>query len=556
MLIKNKINWVSAFVTWMTIFHSSQSQAIANKLTISKQQILHVGNGAEPKELDTAIATGLIEAHILDNLFEGLTTIDPFTTEPIPGVAESWTLSQDAKTYTFKIRKNALWSDGKEITADDFVWSWTRVLNPTTASEYAYQLYYVKNAESFNKGKMKDPKQLGFKVLDKYTLQVQLENPTPFFLRLTAFHTLYPTPKHVIEKFPGQDWTRDSHIVSNGAFKLAEWKLNQHVKLVANENYWDKSAVQLKEIYVYPTENIDTEEKNFTAGKIHMTFTVPALRIPFYKDMISKKPDAYHVFKADPFLAVYFYRFNVTRKPMDNPMVRRALALTIDRKLLVENVLKGGQTPARSFTPPVANYSFKGNLPESVSDKDIKEAKNLLTQAGYPDGKNMPKIEILYNTDADNKRIAVAIQGMWKKNLGIDVGLFNQEWKVYLDSQNKLNYDIARARWVGDYPDPNTFLDMFVTNGGNNNTGWSNKQYDEWIAKAAAQKDQGLRYEAFKKAEEILMKELPVVPIYIFTNTKLVSEKVKMYNPKTKEISAWKSDIMDRQNYKYYVMAD
>lgn len=524
------------------------------KYVLAKDQSLVIGNGAEPKELDPALATGDVEAHVLDNLFEGLVALDHETLQPIPAMAESWTVSPDGKKYVFKIRPNARWSDGKEITAEDFVWSWERALTPMTAAEYAYQLYYIKNGEKFNKGQIKDPKQLGVKATDKLTLEVELENPTPFFLQLAAFHTLNVVPKHVVTKFSGQDWTKEGNLVSNGPYKLKEWKLNRHIILVPNEYYWDKDAVKLTQLTFSPTENADTEEKMFISGKLHMTSTVPTLRIPYYRAQENKNVDAYHPFKLTPQLASYFYRFNVKRKPTDDLRVRRALSLAIDRKAIVERILQGGQTPATSFTPPVMGYSFKGDMPDTVTPAAIAEAKKLLAEAGYPDGKGLPSIEILYNTNEAHKKIAVAIQDMWKKNLGIDAVLFNQEWKVYIDAQRKMNFTVSRSGWIGDYPDPNTFLDMFLTNGGNNLTGWSNKDYDENIHLAGQTLDQQKRFEYFHKAEAILLKELPVLPIYFYTKNTLVSEHMKRF--KDGKIVDWTSNIINRLTLKNVVVAD
>lgn len=528
----------------------------SNKPVLAKEQILRIGNAVEPKEIDPAIATGAPEGHIIEALFEGLTSVGPFSTDPVPGVAESWTVSPDGLKYIFKIRKNAKWSDGKALTAEDFVYSWTRVLEPKLASEYAYQLYYIKNGEAFNLGKIKDPKQLGVKALDAYTLEVQLEHPTAFFLYLTAFQTLYPTPKHVLDKFPDLNWTRPENMVCNGPFKLAEAKMHQHLKLVPNEYYWQKEAVKLKEIYIYPIENKYTEEKTFVAGQIHMTSNVPAMRVPYYESLPKNDAKTYNPFRAEPLYGLYYYRFNTTRKPFNDPRVRRALALTIDRKEIVDKIIRGGKMPATSFTPPFGAYEFKGHLPLQMTDEVLQEAKKLLAQAGYAEGKNFPKVDILYDTDEDNKRIAVAIQQMWHKNLGIHVGLYNQEWKVYLESLRKLDFDIGRSRWLADYPDPNTFLDLSVTNGGNNNTGWSNKSYDESIQKAALTVDAKQRFSLLKNAEDILMKELPVIPIFYYTNTRLVAKNVKIFNPKTNELSEWKSDIMDRMFFKYYALSE
>ncbi|MEZ4743078.1 MAG: peptide ABC transporter substrate-binding protein [Bdellovibrionota bacterium] len=534
---------------------ATPSMAVTGNWKLAKNQVLRLGNGAEPKELDPAKATGAPEGKILDSIFEGLVTLDPYTMEPVPGVAESWSLSKDGKTYTFKIRKDAKWSDGKPLTANDFVWSWKRALSPKIASEYAYQLYYLKDGESYNKGKATADK-VGVSAKDKQTLVVTLESPTPFFLRLCAFRTLYPTPRHVVEKYPDQEWTKEEHIVSNGPFKLVEWKINRHIKVVKNPNYWDAKSIKLNEAYFMPIEQQDTAEKTFFAGGLDLTTTVPSLKIPSYKKEIAKHPGEYHPYKSNPYLGVYYYRFNVTKKPTNDVRVRRALAMTVDRKLIVERVTRGGQIPATSFTPPnTAGYTFKGELPVSVTPEVIKEAKKLLADAGYPNGKGLPPIEILYNTNEDHKKVAIAIQSMWKKNLGIDVKLYNQEWKVYLDSQQKMNYTISRAGWIGDYPDPNTFLDMWLTGGGNNQTGWSNKKYDSLIAEAKLLTSTKERYGKFMEAEKILLDELPVLPIYIYTNNRLVSEKLKMFG-KDGKLTEWTPNIEDKLFLKNYALVN
>ncbi|MBP6217363.1 MAG: peptide ABC transporter substrate-binding protein [Oligoflexales bacterium] len=552
MKIDKFFNLFAFFLLWSTLFaKESPPQARPE----SQKQIIRIGNSAEPKVLDPALATGAIEAHIIDNLFEGLTTIDPYTGEPLPGAASSWTISPDGLNYTFTLRKNLCWSDGTKLTAEDFRWAWVRALEPKTASEYGYQLYPVKNAEAFNKGELKDPFQLGIHVVDTQTLNVNLEHPTPYFLRLTAFQTLYPTPKHLISK--NNNWTDATRMVSNGPFKLAEWSINKHIKLVSNPYYWDKDQVKLKEAYFLPIENGDTEEKNFLSGDLDITSTVPALRLQHYRTQQKDKlANVWNPLKTNPFLAVYFYRLNVTKPPLNNIKVRKALAMTIDRKLLVERVTRGGQIPYTAFTPPIDTYSTPGKLDISPSAKTIEAAQKLLAEAGYPNGQGMPPLDILYFNNEDEKKIAIAIQQMWNKSLHINVGLFNQEWKVYLDRQLKLDYTIARSRWIGDYPDPNTFLDMFVTNGGNNQTGWSNKDYDHLIRQAALEPDPHKRNELFQKNENILLEELPVIPIFIFTNIRLIAPYVQMFKPGTHDITEWKSDIMDRIFLKYYVITN
>lgn len=524
----------------------------------ANEQVLKVSNGTEPKELDPTTCTGVPESHIVDNIFEGLTSLDPYTLEPVPGVAESWSISGDGLVYTFKLRKDSKWSDGTPLTARDFVWSWQRTLSPETASEYAYQLYYLKNGRSINQGQTADPNLLGAKAVDSHTLKVTLENPTPYFLRLTSFHTLFPVPRHVIEKYPeDKEWTRAGNLVSNGPFKLTEWELNTHVKIEPNEHYWDRGMVKLQAIYYYPIENQNTEEKTFMAGDLHMTSSVPTMKVDTYKAQIKRDPNKYHPYKSNPYLGTYYYRFNVTKKPFNDPRVRRAFAMTVDRKMLVERVLRGGQDPAVTFTPPgIGGYTFENpDLPVSVTPAIIAKAKGLLAEAGYPEGRGMPKIEILYNTNEGHKKIAIAIQQMWKQNLGIDVGMYNQEWKVYLNTQRQLDYEISRAGWIGDYDDPNTFLDMYVTDGGNNQTGWANPEYDKLIRTAGETVDPQERHRIFQEAESLLLTELPVLPIYTYTRQTLIAKALKMFK-RDGTITEWQPNITDRWIFKHYVLVD
>ena len=520
----------------------------------SHENFVLIGNGTEPKGLDPSLVTGVPESHILDNMFEGLTSRDPITLQPLPGVAESWSISEDNKTYTFHLRKNARWSDGVALTAEDFKWSFLRALSFQLASPYAYQLYPIKNAEAFNTQKIKDPTQVGIKVLDAHTLQLELERPTPYFLYLTSFHTLYPTPRHVIEKHPDQEWTRAEYMVSNGAFKLAEWNLNQHIKIITNPMYWDHARIKIAGAYFYPIENADTEIRNFEAGSLHMTERVPSMKIPLFKREIAKSPNAYHPFKITPYLGTYFFRFNTKKPPLNDVRVRRALMLTVDRKMLVEHITLGGQIPSRSFTPPnTAGYTYPPTLPETVTEAELKEARTLLAQAGFPEGKGFPKLDLLYNNGDDHKKICVAVQQMWRKNLGVEVGLLNQEWKVFLNSVHTGEYALARAGWIGDYPDPNTFLDMWVQNGGNNETFWSDPEYDRLIDLAAATLDPQARYGHFREAEKILLDKLPILPIYTYTKVGMISPKLKMLDELGKQME-WTSNITQQIFLKYYIL--
>ena len=392
-----------------------------------RKQILYLGNGGEPSELDPYLVTGVPEHRILQSLFEGLATEDPVDLHPVPGVAKSWDISPDRKVYTFHLREDAKWSNGEPIVARDFLESYKRMLTPSLAAEYSYMHFVVKNAEAYNQGKITDFSQVGYQALDDHTFQVTLENPTPYFLSLITHESWHPVHLPTIRKYGdpylrGSKWTRPGRFVGNGSFMLAKWRVNDSIVVRKSPTYWDRDRVRLNEIHFMPIESDDTEERAFRSGQLHVTETLPITKIDFYKTHYPQ------YLKIEPFLGSYFYDINVTKPPLNDKRIRRALALTIDRESLVEDVLRGGQLPGYYLTPPgTAGYTCRTQVREN-----IPEAKRLMAEAGYPDGKGFPTIELLYNTLEAHRIIAESIQQMWKKNLGIDVQLVNQEWKVYL----------------------------------------------------------------------------------------------------------------------------
>lgn len=523
-----------ALLATFTSCSKRNHQTVVSKAT--QAQVLHQNNGTEPADLDPHIVTGVPEHHILAALFEGLVDEDPKDLSPVPGVAESWKVSKDGKVYTFYLNKNAKWSNGDPLTAHDFVYSWRRVLTPSLAGEYAYMLHYVKNAEAYNKGEIKDFSKVGAKALDDYTFQVTLRSKTPFFLYVLQHYATFPVHRATIEKFGkidtrGSKWTRPGNMVSNGAFQLETWELNKVITVKRNPHYWDSKTVKLNGIHFHPIESQQTEERMFRAGELHVSHEIPINKIEVYK---KENPE---LIRISPYLGTYFYRVNVTKPPLNDVKVRRALSMSVDRKQIVEKVSKGGQLPSHTFTPPgTSGYTAKATVPFN-----IEKAKALLAEAGYPNGKGFPSIEILYNTSENHKVIAEAVQQMWKKNLNISVTLANQDWKVYLSSQRTLDYGICRAGWIGDYPDPNTFLDMFVTGGGNNDTGWSNKKYDQLIAQAGRADTQAQRFKIFQEAEKILLEHSPVIPIYTYTRVFLISP----------DVQGWHPTILDHHPYKH-----
>jgi oligopeptide transport system substrate-binding protein len=495
----------------------------SNIVSGNRQQILHWGNGTEPQELDPHIVTGVPEHHILIALLEGLVLKDPETLEPIPGVAESWTISGDGLVYNFKLRDNARWSNGDQVTAEDFVWSWWRALQPALGNQYAYMYFPIKNAEAFAQGNLEDFDEVGVKALDTLTLEITLNHPTRYFLQLLDHYSMFPVHRPTIEKFGAPDergtrWTRAGNFVGNGAFTLKNWQLNKIVSVEKSPVYWDRDAVKLNGINFYPTENVSTEERMFRAGQLHVTGSLPVDKIAVYK---KQQPDNLRI---TPYLGTYFYRFNTTVDHLADPRVRRALAMSIDRTKIVERVTKGGQIPAYAYTPT----DTLGYTPDDGFRYNPEGARALLAEAGYPEGKDFPTTEVLYNTSEGHRKLAVAIQQMWKQELNIDVALNNQDWKVYLDNVDNGHYQIARAGWIGDYVDPNTFLDMWVTDGGNNRTGWANAEYDNLVLKQSPQaSSRAARYQAFKQAEAILLRDMPILPIYYYTSNHLVHHSVR-----------------------------
>ena len=459
--------------------------------------VLHFGNGSDPQTLDPHLATGVPESHVIDALFEGLATKNPYTLEPEPGVAERWEISPDGMTYTFYLRQNATWSNGDPVTAEDFRWSWERALTPALAAQNSYMLYPILNAEEFTTGLTSDFSQVGVKVLDDYILEVRLRAPTPYFLQLLDHYITYPAHRKTVEAFGSytdrlSGWSREGNIVSNGAFELTEWRINSYLRVEKRAAYWDANTVKLNAIVFYPTDNLITEERMFRDGLLHRTEDIPLDKVPVY---LQDEPE---VIVIAPYLSSYYYLVNTNKAPLNDLRVRRALSMSIDRELLNETVLENIMEPAYFLTPP----GTVGYNPPVTFGYDPEQARALIAEAGYPNGQGFPGFEILYNTQENHRRIAIAIQEMWRETLNINVTITNQEWQVYLESVDNINFDVARRGWTGDYVDPNTYLDMFITGGGNNNTGFSDARYDELILnQAPLELDVEARNELYYEAE-------------------------------------------------------
>lgn len=493
--------------------------------------VLHLGNGTEPADLDPQTITGAPESTIIRELIEGLVIPDPETLEPRPGVAESWEISPDGRVYTFHLREEARWSNGDPVTAQDFVGSWRRMLTPSLGAEYAYMLFLVEGAEAYHRGELADFAETGFQAPDARTVQVTLNHPTGYLLSLLLHQSWSPVHLPTVERHGGLDrkgsgWTRAENYVGNGPFVLKQWRPNQVITIAKSPTYWGRGDVRLDEVRFYPVESADTEERMFRTGQLHVTRGVPLSKIDPYRN---EQPE---LIRVEPFIATAYFRFNVGRPALADPRVRRALGLAIDRVSLARNVLRGTKQPAYAFTPP-GTAGFEP--PRQFSD-DAEQARALLTEAGYPGGRGLPPIEILYPTSDNGRVVTEALQQMWRRELGVDVRLLNQEWKVYLDALSTQSYDVAWSAWVGDYVDPMTFLDQMVTEGGNNRTGWSSVRYDRLVEEVQRVTEPGRRNALFQQMEEILGEEAPLAPLYHYMLTYLARPEVKGWHPTLQDI--------------------
>lgn len=471
-------------------------------------QSFTIVNGTEPVSLDPHAVEGVPEHRIYMALFEGLTIGDPKTNRALPGLAESWSFSKDFKTITFKLRK-ATWSDGVEITADTVVKSWLRKMDPKNAFQYAdLPAAYIEGGMDYLSGKA-GPEAVKIRAVDKSTFEVKLVGPTPFFPDMVVHYAFAIVPMHAIEKF-GNEWVKPQNWVSNGPFVLKEQKPQERVVVVKNNKYWDAKNVGLKQVTFLANDDVNVGYNLYKSGAADWIDTVPLELM----DQI-KLDKNFHV---APEYGTYYYIINVTRKPLDDVRVRKALAMAFDKKALVEQVTKGGQIPADSFVPPSTGYT-----PAKGFAFDPEAARKLLADAGYPGGKGFPSFSILYNTSASHKKIAEFVQAQWKTNLGIDINLVNQEWGTYLDTRSQSHaFDMARAGWIADYLDPSTFSDMWVTGGTQNDGLYSNKRYDELINKARVTSG-AERMKALGDAEKVLIDEdMAILPFYFYVTQNMV----------------------------------
>lgn len=559
-------------------------------------------NETEVASVDPALITGQPEGRIAAAIFEGLTRQRPDNLLPEPGTAASWEISNDGRTYTFHLRPDAKWSNGEPVTAHDFYYSLRRLLDPMTASRYAYLAWYTKNARKYTTGGsglvagdpvevelnppagapmtvrgdllrgklvridgdeaaeagegstrdrvfvveiddkerrfqaadadkkladgveacrqvLLDSRELGIRVVDDHTFVTELENPTAYWLDLLAFYPLSPVNRECLEKYGAPAWTRPENIVTNGAFLLTERRLRDRIRLTRSPEYWDRANVKLNVIDALSIDDRTTAVNLYLTGKADWVTMPPPVVL---RAMLSKNPPPNDV-KPAPQLTTYYYMVNTTRPPVNDVRVRKALALALDRDEITRTATAAGEFPAFSLVPP----SMPGYKGQPMPKRNPELARKLLAEAGYPGGLGFPKLEIHYNTDQGHQAIAELARKQWQRELGINVTLRNEEWASAQSTQQQMDFTISRRAWGGDYLDPNTYLDLFVTGGENNSTGFSNAEYDKLIADAAREPDEAKRMQMLERAERILMDEVPIIPIYFYVSKNLVRPYVR-----------------------------
>jgi oligopeptide transport system substrate-binding protein len=508
-------------------------------LALSAEAVtLQRGNGPEPQSLDVHKSSGVPEANLQVDLYEGLVHYGP-KGEPVPGVAERWEISPDGLVYTFHLRGNAKWSNGDPVTAKDFVYSYRRAVDPATASKYAFILYPIRNAETINKGELKDLTQLGVTGRDgDRTLVITLKAPTPYFLGMLVHHMAFPVHQATVEKH-GDRWTRPGNMVTNGAYMLAEWTPQSHIKLLKNPHYWDAKAAQIDEVIYHVTEDRAAELKRFRAGELDIAYEAPSDQVPWMKENLKGE------FRPTPYLGTYYYAFNLTTPPFKaNPKLRQALALAIDRDAIVNKISLAGEVPAYSWVAPGVGNEYPGQAASwaKMSQAERNElAKKLYAEAGFGPGKPLD-LEILYNTNENHRRIAIGIAGMWKELLGVNASLRNEEWKVYLESRDEKKFQVIRQGWIGDYNDANTFLELMKSDiGKQNSPGYDSRVYDHAMREAEVTVDLKKRAALMQQAEAILLDDLPIIPIFHYVSKRSVKSHVK----------GWVDNVMDHHPTRY-----
>jgi len=485
-----------------------------------REDVLRFNNDAEPETLDPGLMSGQPDGRIAGLMFEGLTSPDPQTLEPRPAQAERWDVSADGLTYTFHLRRGLTWSDGTPVTADDFVWSWRRVLSPSAGSRSASLMYPLAHGEAFNRGTITDSTRVGVHATDDSTLVVTLERPTAYFLFLTGYATFMPVPRRAVERW-GAAWTDPAHAVGNGPFTFVRHRLGDRMEFARNARYWDAAHVRLAGVVAYMVDDLNTATNLYKAGVIdwNPSGEIPSPFLPYLR------PFADYV--TGEFQATYFYGVNVTRPPFDDVRVRRALGLAIDREAIARDLLRGTRRAWGRIVP--SGYPGYAPPPEMRFDPD--SARRELARAGFPGGRGFPRFTILFNTSEDHRRIAEAVQAMWRRELNVPCELENREFAATLEATRSLRYDVARRSWIGDYLDPNTFLEPLRTGDGNNRTGWSDPRYDALLREAAGTLDPAARMRLLREAEQRALDAAVFLPVLHYTSHQLVKPWVRGLHP-------------------------
>ncbi|MFQ5673225.1 MAG: peptide ABC transporter substrate-binding protein [Nitrospinales bacterium] len=466
---------------------------------------------AEPPTLDWSLATDNVSFDILTNIMEGLTQYNTHL-EPVPAIARRWEFSADGTLITYYLRDDVFWTDGRPVTAEDFEYSWKRLLNPATAAEYAYFLFDIENAYEYNSGKIKDPGRVGVRALAPDILQVKLKRPVIYFPSITTFMVTFPQRKDIITRY-GDHWTDPEHMVTNGPFTLGEWRHEYKIVLRANPGYYG-GRPGVDRVVAYVVEEATTALALYETGELDMV-ELPPVAIPHYKNDSE--------YRTSSILRGYYYGFNVHKPPFDRALVRRAFAHAIDRSR-IPVILQGGEIPIASWIPK----GMFGFNPDIGPRFDPEKARALLARAGYPGGRGFPPVTAAYNTDQTNRLVAEFLQAQWKKNLNVNVELESQEWKVFLSRLKTDAPQIFRLGWGADFPDPDNFMNLFVSTSGNNHLGWSNPRYDELVARGAAERDPKKRQAIYDEAQTILTEtDAPIVSLFVAPQNLLVKSYVK-----------------------------
>lgn len=496
---------------------------------LAAEQVLHRDNGGEPTTLDPHLADGSPAAHILRDLFEGLTAESP-AGKVIPGAAIRWNISADGKTYTFYLRRDARWSNGDPVTAEDFVYGFRRSADPETASSNAQALLPIANAAEVLSGQM-PPDMLAVSALNDHILLISLSGPTPYFLGLLNSASTYPVHRASVEQF-GSAFSRPGNLVSNGAYVLQGWDLRSRIELLKNDQYWDAENVLINKVFYYPYLDQSAAVKQFRAGELQWTSSVPNNQFKWLK---KHYPDELVI---SPWSGSYFFGYNVSREPFElNPDLRLALALTIDRELITEKVTQFGEQPSYTLVPPgIGEFvSPEPEWAEWTQQQRNEEAKRLYARAGYSESAPL-QIEIRYNNSDNNKKMALAAASLWKQVLGVQATLFNEELKGFLQTrEQKVLTQVFQAGWISDYADPYSFLELFKTGNNRNDYGYSNALYDSLLEQIAAERIPARRRRLMYEAERVILEDLPFIPMYAYVTKRLVNPRLK----------GWENNIMD-----------